>query len=185
MHWYVNIIFSMSNMIDGSIISTGVRILGIVSGIASFIIISKKRKIYFGCIDYLINAFLAILTGAGLWMITLCSFSLAAARLMVIESETSHPIYFVYGEEKKKYLIDLESGNIYVQNQMNRSILIHTIPRKDNNTEFPEWIVLRPNQISEVRYAPVFFFDKNAPTYSRPRGVGEGLPWNAVDYYND
>ena len=171
-------------MIDPSVIILFVTIFSVLCGVVTCVLLFKKcNEKWWPC--YVYYAFVSVVAGGGLWMIMLCSFSLAAARLIIIESETSHTTYFVYGEQKKQFLFDLESGNFYVQNKMNKSILIHTLPRKDHS-EISDWIILRPDQISEVHYAPSFYFDKNAPKYS-PIGQGKtrSAPLNAVDYYNE
>lgn len=169
-------------MIERSIIILYVTIFSVLCGIVTCVILFKKCKDKWW-LCYVYYAFLSSVAGGGLWMIMLCSLSLPAAELLIIESETSHTIYFVYGEQKKQFIIDLESSNAYVLNKMNKSILIHTIPRKDNS-QVSQWVVIPPNQISEVRDFPTFFFDKNAPKYSRPRKKGGDNPWSAVDYYN-
>ena len=171
-------------MIEVPFVLSCIDLFGIIGGIASFFIIIKKSKYIIGWLDYLAKALLAAIIGLCLWSILLIFLSLTAARLMIIDSEATHATYFLFGEQKEQFLIELNPGKFYVQNRMNKSIIIHTVKRNDKSQIY-EIIVLRPDQISSIHYCPVFFFDKNAPKYSRPEKIQEDVPWNAVDYYNE
>lgn len=131
-------------------------------------------KILFFCGKYFVHFLLFYLI---LMLSTVC----LSARIKKIEDEKNHPTYYSFGINNR-YMIDIELGHLYVQNKMNRKILVHTVANV-NGSPYYDYLELSPEQIGKVHNLPTVFFNNDecieVPFFTnKPGGF-----INAVDYY--
>lgn len=142
-----------------------------------FVVLPKQYfviKILFFCGKYFVHFLLFYLI---LMISTLC----VSGRIKKIEDEKNHPTYYSFGINNR-YMIDIELGQLYVQNKMNRKILVHTVANV-NGSPYYDYLELGPAQIGKVHNLPTVFFNNDecikVPFFTnRPGGF-----INAVNYY--
>lgn len=130
-------------------------------------------KILFFCGKYFVHFLL-------FYLILMISTVCVSGRIKKIEDEKNHPTYYSFGKNNR-YLIDIELGQLYVQNKTNRKILVHTVANV-NGSPYNDFLELSPTQIGKVHNLPTVFFNNDerikVPFFTnRPGGF-----INAVNY---